>query len=101
MTKKLSKEEVVSATDSLPGVRIVSETDPNRLELKSTFKNFAEALAFTNHVGLVAEEMNHHPDIQLSWGKVVISIFTHSEGGITELDLEFMRRITNDRGALE
>ena len=53
------------------------------------FANFAEALAFVNSLGDLAEEMNHHPDIQLSWGKVTVSITTHSLGGLTDLDFTF------------
>lgn len=50
------------------------------------FKDFAEALAFTNKVGAVAEEQGHHPDIQLGWGKVAVSLSTHSIGGLSEND---------------
>lgn len=50
------------------------------------FKDFAEALAFTNKVGAVAEEEGHHPDIQLGWGKVGITLSTHSIGGLSEND---------------
>lgn len=51
-----------------------------------TFRNFAEALAFTNTVGAVAEEEGHHPDIHLAWGKVRLDIWTHKVDGLTESD---------------
>lgn len=51
-----------------------------------SFKNFAEALAFTNEVGRVAEAQKHHPDIYLSWGRVRLEIWTHKIDGLTESD---------------
>lgn len=50
------------------------------------FKNFADALAFTNRLGAIAENQGHHPDIALSWGKVGVTIWTHSIDGLTESD---------------
>ena len=60
--------------------------DDHHLEKHYKFKNFAEALAFTNAVGAIAEEQGHHPDIALSWGRVGLTIWTHSVGGLTESD---------------
>lgn len=51
-----------------------------------TFKNFREALAFTNEVGRIAEQQKHHPDIYLSWGRVRLDIWTHKIDGLTESD---------------
>ena len=50
------------------------------------FKNFADALIFVNRVGAIAEEEGHHPDIALAWGKVGITLTTHSIGGLSEND---------------
>jgi len=50
------------------------------------FKDFKTALSFVNEVGQLAEKENHHPDIQLSWGKVVLELSTHSARGLTEND---------------
>jgi 4a-hydroxytetrahydrobiopterin dehydratase len=57
------------------------------------FDDFKQALDFTNQVGKLAEEMNHHPEINLAWGKVEIQISTHSEGGITENDFLLAAKI--------
>ena len=58
------------------------------------FKDFIEALSFVNTVGLVAEKMDHHPDILMfAWNKVKISISTHSAGGVTENDFELAQKI--------
>jgi 4a-hydroxytetrahydrobiopterin dehydratase len=50
------------------------------------FKNFAEALAFANKVGAVAEEEGHHPDLVVKWGKVGVVLSTHAIGGLSEND---------------
>jgi len=60
--------------------------DEHHLEKEYTFKNFKEALAFTNRIGEIAEQEGHHPDIYLSWGKVVIRIWTHKINGLSESD---------------
>jgi 4a-hydroxytetrahydrobiopterin dehydratase len=57
------------------------------------FKNFREALAFVVHVGLLAERLNHHPHIAIDYKKVVLTLTTHSEGGLTEKDFEMVRQI--------
>jgi 4a-hydroxytetrahydrobiopterin dehydratase len=56
-------------------------------------KDFADALAYVNFVGALAEDMNHHPDIDIRWNAVTLRLSTHSEGGITRLDLDLARRI--------
>jgi 4a-hydroxytetrahydrobiopterin dehydratase len=65
----------------------------HHLEKEFTFKNFAEALAFTNQVGELAEAQSHHPDIYLAWGKVKITIWTHKIDGLTESDFVLAAKI--------
>ena len=60
--------------------------DGHHLEKSYRFRNFREALAFTNRVGELAEEQNHHPDIHLAWGRVKLIIWTHKIDGLTESD---------------
>ena len=56
--------------------------------------NFAEALAYVNQVGALAEDVNHHPDILIhGWNKVRLTLFTHSEGRITEADHDMASKI--------
>lgn len=57
------------------------------------FKSFAQALAFVNEVGALAEAKNHHPDIDIRWNKVLLRLATHSAGGITELDFDLAAQI--------
>ena len=56
----------------------------HHLEKEFRFKNFREALDFTNRVGDLAEEQGHHPDIYLARGKVRLTIWTHKIAGLTE-----------------
>jgi 4a-hydroxytetrahydrobiopterin dehydratase len=58
-----------------------------------TGRAFADALAYVNAVGALAEQMDHHPDIDIRWNKVTLRLSTHSAGGITEADLDLGRRI--------
>ena len=58
----------------------------HQLEKEYRFKDFREALAFTNKVGELAEAQGHHPDIYLAWGKVKLTIWTHKINGLTESD---------------
>lgn len=60
--------------------------DEQRLEKEYLFKNFREALAFTNKIGEIAEQQGHHPDIFLSYGKVKIQLWTHKINGLSESD---------------
>ncbi len=66
-----------------PTWKIVNE---HHLEKEYEFRNFREALDFTNRVGDLAESQGHHPDIWLSWGKVKLTICTHKVNGLTESD---------------
>ena len=55
--------------------------------------DFAGSVEFVNRLARVAEEMNHHPDLAISWSTVTVTISTHSEGGLTGADFELARRI--------
>jgi 4a-hydroxytetrahydrobiopterin dehydratase len=65
----------------------------HHLEKAFTFKNFREALAFTNRVGELAELQRHHPDIYLAWGRVQITVWTHKIDGLTESDFILAAKI--------
>ena len=58
-----------------------------------TAADFPTAIALVDQVAIVAEAMNHHPDIDVRWKTVRFRLSTHSAGGVTELDLELARRI--------
>jgi 4a-hydroxytetrahydrobiopterin dehydratase len=65
------------------------------LEREFAFADFAEALAFVNRVGELAEDANHHPDIEIHWNRVRLRWWTHVTGTITDRDRELAER-TNE-----
>jgi 4a-hydroxytetrahydrobiopterin dehydratase len=74
------------------GWRVVDE---HHLEKQFAFPDFAQALAFTNRVGAIAEEEGHHPDISLAWGKVGVKIWTHKIDGLTRSDFVLAAKLPN------
>jgi len=66
--------------------------DEHHLEKDYTFQDFASALAFANRVGVLADEVDHHPEICLTWGRATVTIWTHSVGGLSEADFVFAAR---------
>ena len=66
-----------------------SVVDEHHLEKEYRFADFRQALDFTNRVGEMAEEQDHHPDIFLAWGRVKVTIWTHKIDGLTESDFVF------------
>ncbi len=67
--------------------------DEHHLERKFKFKDFREALDFTNVVGELAEKEGHHPDLYLGWGKVEIKLLTHKIDGLSESDFVFAAKV--------
>lgn len=83
----LTAEQIAPLSEQLgEGWEVV---DGHHLRKTYRFKNFAEALAFTNRVGALAEEIGHHPDIALAWGRVTLEIWTHKIDGLAESDFIF------------
>ena len=78
------------ARELAPGWQVVNE---HHLEREFKFKNFREALEFTNKVGELAEAQGHHPDIYLAWGKVQVTLWTHKIDGLTESDFIMAAKI--------
>lgn len=60
--------------------------EDKKIQKEFVFKDFIEALAFVNSVGEIAEQEEHHPDIVLSYGRVVVELSTHDIGGLSEKD---------------
>jgi 4a-hydroxytetrahydrobiopterin dehydratase len=74
----------------------------HHLERDYRFPDFAQALAFVNRVGAMAEQQNHHPDLTLAWGHARVTIWTHKIDGLTESDFVFAAkcdRLYEDPGA--
>lgn len=83
----LSDEEIQRRLDGLQGWTRDSDVIRKRFELGS----FPEAIEFVRRVADRAEEMNHHPDIGIFYKEVVLTLSTHSEGGITIKDIDAAR----------
>ena len=60
----------------------------NEITRTFEFADFNESMGFVTRVALAAEKANHHPDIDIRWNKVTLTLSTHSEGGLTARDLD-------------
>ena len=83
---RATAEEIAQMKPQIPEWKIVEREGIARLERVFQFNDFAEALAFTNAVGGVAEEEGHHPAILTEWGKVTVGWWTHKIGGLHRND---------------
>jgi 4a-hydroxytetrahydrobiopterin dehydratase len=63
------------------------------IEREFELEDFAGSVDFVNRITPIAEEMNHHPDLAISWNKVKVTLTTHSEGGLTANDFDLAGRI--------
>ncbi len=73
--------------------KVTDDTKHEILERLFKFPNFTEALQFANKVGAIAEEQQHHPEITLRWGEVLVLTWTHSELAITDKDVALAKAI--------
>jgi 4a-hydroxytetrahydrobiopterin dehydratase len=64
-----------------------------KLERTFKFKDFNESIDFVNKVAKIAEQQNHHPDIEINYNKVKISITDHEKGGVSEKCHKFVKSI--------
>ncbi len=86
---RLEAEEIDERLSKLDGWSRQGEA----LVREQKSRDFLGSLEFVNRVAPVAEEMNHHPDLAISWDTVTVAITTHSEGGLTEKDFTLAERI--------
>jgi 4a-hydroxytetrahydrobiopterin dehydratase len=85
----LSNEEVQEQLGGLSGWSREGDTIEKVFELD----DFKGSVGFVDRLTPLAEEMNHHPDLKISWNKVTVSLSTHSEGGLTAADFELAGKI--------
>ena len=86
---RLAPDEISAALHGLPSWSGDGDGIRRTVELP-TFREAVDAIV---RIADVAEEMDHHPDVDLRWRTVHLSVVSHSAGGVTELDLELARRI--------
>jgi len=87
---RLKGEEIEPLLAQLGGWRAVEE---HHLSKEYRFTNFADALAFVNRAGAIAESEGHHPDIEFGWGYARLKIYTHAIDGLSESDFILAARI--------
>jgi 4a-hydroxytetrahydrobiopterin dehydratase len=83
---RATKQEIAEYRQEVPKWEIVEEEGVNKLRRTFDFKNFRQALSFTNAVGEVAEEEDHHPTLVTEWGKTNVTWWTHAISGLHRND---------------
>lgn len=91
----LTDEEIAGLMPQVPGWNLADRDGIKRLERTFKFRNFSQALDFTNAVGEIAEEEGHHPVIELTWGRVTVTWWTHKIKGLHQNDF-IMAAKTNE-----
>jgi len=81
-TARLDPKEINRLFPQIHDWQIIEKDNVPRLEKIFRFKDFNEALIFTNRVGQIAEAENHHPAVLTEWGKVTVSWWTHAIHGL-------------------
>ena len=89
MARLLEGDELTRQVAELSGWEIVGNT----LRTTITFDTFLDGIRCVDVVAQEAEEMNHHPDIDIRWRSITFALSTHDAGGITQLDVELAHRI--------
>lgn len=95
MPRLLTDEEIERQLADLPGWR----RDGDELTASFEAPDFPAAIRLVDDVAAQAEEMDHHPDIDIRWRTTHWRLSTHSEGGLTQLDVELAHRISEAAGA--
>ena len=91
MSELISAEELDAALKKCPEWEIEGDTITRTVE----FEEFTEAIDFVNDLAEIAEDAQHHPDIDIRYTRVTLVLTTHDVGGVTELDVELAQRIDN------
>ena len=86
----LTADEIAPLLRQLEGWQVVEE---HHLSKDYKFPNFADALAFVNRLGALAEREGHHPDIHFGWGYARLKVYTHAIDGLTESDFILAAKI--------
>ncbi len=83
---KLADDDVKIWLSSHPSWTLTA--DGKAVERAWKFPDFASALAFVVKAGMMAEKRDHHPDVELGWGRALLRFTTHDRGGLTRFDLD-------------
>ena len=85
-SSKVTAEELAEYQPQVPEWQIIDRNGMDSLERVFKFKNFVQALEFTNKVGELAEAEDHHPALLTEWGRVTVTWWTHKIGGLHRND---------------
>ena len=85
----LDTDQITQELRSLPGWKLAGKAIERRYE----FTDFSDAMVFVNKVGELAEAANHHPDIDIRYNKVLLSLMSHDSGGVTRRDVKMAHKI--------
>ena len=91
----LTEAQISEFQPQVPDWQVKEVGGMKRLERVFKFKNFAEAIAFTDKIGAAAEENDYHPLIITEWGRVTVQWWTHKIGGLHQND--FIMAARTDR----
>ncbi len=87
---RLADQEIEARLASLPRWKLAAT---GAITATWEFRDFVVAMQFVNQVAALAERAQHHPDIDIRWNKVTLSLSTHDAGGITAKDFDLARQI--------
>jgi 4a-hydroxytetrahydrobiopterin dehydratase len=90
LVKKLRKQEVLKFIKNLKDWKILGL---KKIRKEFVFKDFKEAMKFVEKIGFLAEKEGHHPDIFISYNRVILDLYTHSVSGLTENDFILASKI--------
>jgi len=89
----MPENKVTQMLPSVPGWELIIDDGYEKIRRRYKFKNFVEAMKFTNMVAEIAEEEGHHPDIFISWNIVELTLWTHAINGLHENDFILAAKI--------
>lgn len=90
LVKKLRKQEVLKFIKNLKNWKVLGL---KKIRKEFVFKDFKEAMKFVEKIGFLAEKEGHHPDIFISYNRVILDLYTHSVSGLTENDFILASKI--------
>jgi 4a-hydroxytetrahydrobiopterin dehydratase len=96
VARRLDRDEIDRQLDDLPGWAQVEDA----LRARYRAPSFMAGIDLVRAVAVVAEEMDHHPDVDIRWRTIAFVLSTHSEGGVTQLDVELAHRVREEAARL-
>jgi len=93
-----NKKEISEYQGKIPGWEVINENGLDKLQREYFFKDYLAILDLCHKIGMIAEQVNHHPVLHLEWGKLTVTWWTHVIGGLHKND--FIMAAKCDRAAM-